>query len=144
MSAELKSQLMGRPDAAAYLIKELELEEILSPAELVKRMDVLLGDYFRSVEPLPGVRTLVEHLAEHRIPMAIATGSKKSNYLIKTGHLDYLFSHFGDMVICGDDPILEGKGKPDPTIFLEVCFAFRFKVRGLKLGRIVGCETTGD
>lgn len=55
------------------------------------------------------------------IRLQIATGSKKSNYLIKTSSklLTPLFALFGDKVMCGDDPILQGKGKPDPTIFLE-------------------------
>ena len=122
MTAEIKANLMGRPDAAAHLLESLGMTDLISTSELIRRMDLLLGEYFRSVQPLPGVRALVEHLKQHGIPMAIATGSKKSNYLIKTGHLDYIFGHFGDKVICGDDPILQGKGKPDPTIFLEVSF----------------------
>ena len=48
--------------------------------------------------------------AHHSIQ--IATGSKSDNYKIKTAHLDFLFKPFGTRVICGDDPILEGKGKP--------------------------------
>lgn len=43
----------------------------------------------------------------------------KKNYLIKSAHLSHLFDLFGDKVLCGDDPRLEGKGKPDPTIFVE-------------------------
>lgn len=146
MTAEIKANLMGRPDAARFLISELGMENVLSPVELVKRMDVLLADYFRSVQPLPGVRKLVEHLAEHRIPMAIATGSKKANYLIKTGHLDHIFGPFGDKVICGDDPILAGKGKPDPTIFLEVRLFSRNRVwtrlspRTLQAAKLLGID----
>lgn len=44
------------------------------------------------------------------MPIAIATGSKRKNYDIKTSHLQHLFAHFGDKVLCGDDPVLEGKG----------------------------------
>ncbi|KAI5479263.1 Haloacid dehalogenase-like hydrolase domain containing protein [Pseudohyphozyma bogoriensis] len=119
MTWEVKSQLMGRPahDSAATLIKAMDLP--LTPDELLAKMDVKLAEAFTKVQPLPGVVKLVHHLAKHKIPMAIATGSKQKNYAIKTAHLDYLFGPFGTNVLCGDDSILEGKGKPDPTIFLE-------------------------
>lgn len=57
---------------------------------------------------------------------------------MKSAHLPHLFEPFGSRILfvsfhlcvqpsdssshllhrCGDDPILEGKGKPDPTIFI--------------------------
>lgn len=43
----------------------------------------------------------------------------KKNFLIKSAHLPHLFDPFGDKILCGDDPRLGGKGKPDPTIFIE-------------------------
>jgi len=49
----------------------------------------------------------------------IATGSKRKNFDIKSAHLEHLFGPFSGKILCGDDPILEGKGKPDPTIFVE-------------------------
>ena len=48
----------------------------------------------------------------------IATGSKQKNFAVKSANLPELFAPFGDRILCGDDPRLEGKGKPDPTIFL--------------------------
>ncbi|SCV71543.1 BQ2448_3131 [Microbotryum intermedium] len=38
---------------------------------------------------------------------------------IKSSHLPHLFQPFGTRIMVGDDPCLEGKGKPDPTIFIE-------------------------
>ncbi|GAA5992503.1 hypothetical protein JCM5350_003499 [Sporobolomyces pararoseus] len=116
---EIKSQLMGRPahDAARLLIEltgvPLTVEQILSQsAEGLEKA-------FREVQPLPGVIKLVKHLEKHKVPMAIATGSMKKNFLIKSAHLPHLFDPFGDKILCGDDPRLGGKGKPDPTIFIE-------------------------
>ncbi|GJN92598.1 hypothetical protein Rhopal_005633-T1 [Rhodotorula paludigena] len=116
---EIKAQLMGRPahDSAARLIAATGIP--LSVDELLTTMDQKLDRLFRSVEPLPGVVKLVQHLEKHKVPMAIATGSKKKNFLIKSGHLQHLFGLFSTNILCGDDPILEGKGKPDPTIFIE-------------------------
>ncbi|KAK4057097.1 hypothetical protein OIO90_001997 [Microbotryomycetes sp. JL221] len=119
MTWEIKAGIMGRPahDAANYLIKATNLP--LTPDELLRRMDVALEERFRTVKPLPGVARLVAHLAKHEVPMAIATGSKKKNFEIKSSHLGHLFDPFKGRVLCGDDPVLQGKGKPDPTIFLE-------------------------
>lgn len=134
---------MGRPahDAARVLIEltgvPLTVEEVLSQSSAG------LERKFREVQPLPGVLKLVKHLEQHKVPMAvsfspsrddsrdnfadsfstnsdqIATGSMKKNFLIKSAHLPHLFDPFGDKILCGDDPRLGGKGKPDPTIFIE-------------------------
>ncbi|GAA5953858.1 hypothetical protein JCM21900_005493 [Sporobolomyces salmonicolor] len=119
MTWEIKATVMGRPahDAAAHLIAATQIP--LTVDELLAKMDVGLDKAFRTVEPLPGVVRLVQHLEKHNIPMAIATGSKKKNFDIKSAHLPHLFGPFTNNILCGDDPILEGKGKPDPTIFIE-------------------------
>ncbi|KAG8967484.1 hypothetical protein FRC05_002079 [Tulasnella sp. 425] len=83
-------------------------------------------------QPLPGVIKLVKHLAKHQIPMAVATGSLKRNYDLKTVHLPELFESFEKRVICGDDPRLKDRGKPRPDVFL---------LAAELLGRKVG---TGD
>ncbi|GAA5912769.1 haloacid dehalogenase superfamily protein [Sporobolomyces salmoneus] len=119
MTWEIKSQLMGRPahDAARILI---ELTGVpLTVEEVLNQSSAGLERAFKEVQPLPGVMKLVKHLEAHKIPMAIATGSMKKNFLIKSAHLPHLFDPFGDKILCGDDPRLEGKGKPDPTIFIE-------------------------
>lgn len=110
---------MGRPahDSAARLIAATGIPFTVD--ELLSTMDSKLDRLFRTVQPLPGVIKLVHHLQKHGVPIAIATGSKSKNYRIKSGHLPHLFDAFGTNVLCGDDPILEGKGKPDPTIFIE-------------------------
>jgi len=119
MTWEIKSQIMGRPapSAAQVLIDltgvPLTVEEVLSQSSKG------LENAFTKVQPLPGVLKLVKHLEKHNVPMAIATGSMKKNFLIKSAHLSHLFDPFNGKVLCGDDPRLEGKGKPDPTIFIE-------------------------
>ncbi|KAF7979081.1 hypothetical protein HWV62_43585 [Athelia sp. TMB] len=70
------------------------------------------------VKLLPGVRKLVLHLHKHLIPIAVATGSRRRNYEMKTAHLGEVFDCFEGRVICGDDAIAGMRGKPEPDIFL--------------------------
>lgn len=90
-------------------------------------MNLLLPSAFATVQALPGILKLVKHLVQKGIPIAIATGSTRLNYLLKTSHLVELFSYFrldslegegGRTIICGDDALLKGVGKPDPKIFI--------------------------
>ena len=87
---------------------------------------------------LPGVERLVHHLKKHNIPMAVATGSRRRNYTLKTSgeRVQSVFRHFDleQNVVTGDplpeDPdvpgrvtngergIRKGRGKPHPDIFL--------------------------
>ena len=79
------------------------------------------------VKPLPGVIKLVEHLKSHKIPMAVATGSIRRNFELKSAHLQDLFGAFGKNIICGDDPTIS-KGKPAPDIFLVAAKALEKQV----------------
>ncbi len=69
------------------------------------------------VQLLPGVSRLVMHLAAHHIPIAIATGSSRRAFALKTSHLQHVFAHFGSNVICGSDDGA-GRGKPFPDVYL--------------------------
>lgn len=119
--------------SAKLLIEAVNLP--LTPEELLSEMDTKLHIAFAQIQPLPGVMRLVKHLQLNKIPMAvglsfslekqsrlladfcylddqIATGSKASNFDIKRAILPALFEPFGSNFICGDDPVLLGKGKP--------------------------------
>lgn len=79
---------------------------------------------------LPGVRKLVLHLKACNIPIAVATGSKRRNFELKTGHLREVFDCFEGNIVCGDDVQYQMRGKPYPDIFLVAARE--------KLGRAVG------
>lgn len=76
-----------------------------------------MEEYFRKVKPMPGAVRLVQHLDKHKIPMAVATGSKRRNFELKSSNNQELFAPFGSRVICGDDQRLK-RGKPHPDVFL--------------------------
>ena len=91
--------------------------------------------YWPHVQLLPGVARLVAHLAAHNVPIAIATGSSRRNFALKTSHLQHVFSHFGSNVICASDDGA-GRSKPFPDVFLAAA---------RKLGRAVGSiDEEGD
>lgn len=110
----------------------------LTAEEYIKQRTVGQDLLWPTVRPLPGVPKLIAHLAKHRIPIAVATSSKRRNFLLKSANLHAeIFGHFGcgtddgqEMVVCGDDVAGKTTGKPEPYIFL--CAARE------KLGRNVG------
>lgn len=90
----------------------------LSIEDYIKERNALQDKMWPTVPLLPGVAKLVKHLKKHNIPIAIATGSRREKYLLKTGHLQDVFGLFEGKVICGDDTQYAMRGKPFPDIFL--------------------------
>lgn len=86
------------------------------PTFLKDRNDLLLKA-FETVKPMPGAQRLVAHLAKHKIPICVATGSKKPNYEIKSGANPEIYKHFEGRAITGSDERLK-RAKPAPDIFL--------------------------
>ncbi|KAI8047002.1 HAD-like domain-containing protein [Syncephalis plumigaleata] len=114
---ELKAPMMGQTAhaAAEYLIKATGIP-LTAEAYLEERNRMQL-ELFPTCRPLPGVERLIRHLKKHNIPIAVASGSYKDAYKLKTMNHQSLFSLF-DYVILGDDPAVK-HGKPAPDIFNE-------------------------
>ncbi|CCL98693.1 uncharacterized protein FIBRA_00696 [Fibroporia radiculosa] len=141
MTWDIKAGLMGKPerDAAAHL---LAFFPDLPPSFTIDTYLALrrAGQDARwpYVQPLPGAVRLVRHLHAHGVPIAVATGSQRRNYVQKSAHLmDALFECFAGRVVCADDGLVApGRGKPHPDVFLvaaERC-----------LGRRVGVAEAGE
>jgi len=131
MTWEIKAGLMGKPErqASEHLLSFFP-DIDLTIDQYIKERTEMQDTLWPTVSPLPGVEKLVRHLHTHGIPMAVATGSQRRNFVLKTSHLDSLFALFGGNVVCGDDErILPGRGKPNPDVFL---------VAAKSLGRNVG------
>ncbi|KAF8070453.1 HAD-like domain-containing protein [Lyophyllum atratum] len=119
MTWDIKAGLMGKPErqAAEHLLAffpdiPLSLDSYLS------QRNTLQDAIWPTVPLLPGVRKLVLHLKAHNVPIAVATGSRRRNFELKTGHLGEVFDCFDGKVVCGDDAQYAMKGKPAPDIFL--------------------------
>ncbi|KIO32284.1 hypothetical protein M407DRAFT_241533 [Tulasnella calospora MUT 4182] len=116
---DIKSSMMGKPEreGATWLLNRFP-DIPLSIDEFITERRAIQDALWPTCQVLPGIRKLVEHLAKHKIPMAVATGSIRRNYNLKAVHHPKVFDLFENRVICGDDPRLKGLGKPRPDIFL--------------------------
>jgi pseudouridine 5'-phosphatase len=105
-------------DAASHLLSffpdiDLTIDDYLAQRD--EAQDAL----WPTVPLLPGARKLIEHLHKYKVPMAIATGSRRRNYELKTSRLGVVFDLFDGKIVCADDGVIEtGRGKPHPDIYL--------------------------
>ncbi|CZR53170.1 related to GS1 protein [Phialocephala subalpina] len=157
----IKPQLQGRPAAESIrrLLQYFNLQNV-DPVEYTKQLHKVQEQEFRKSEPLPGALKLLQDLkGGGKVHIALATSSARSHYLMKTQHLDHMFTLFPEnRKILGDDPrIPKGRGKPCPDIYLlalkainesldegeepirpEECLVFEDGVPGVVAGRRAG------
>lgn len=119
MTWDMKAGLMGKPErqAAEHLLASFPYITLTLESYLSQR-NALQDAIWPTVPLLPGVQKLVLHLKAHNIPIAVATGSRRRNFELKTGHLGEVFDCFEGKVVCGDDTRFGMRGKPAPDIFL--------------------------
>ncbi|KAF8647150.1 hypothetical protein AX16_006981 [Volvariella volvacea WC 439] len=119
MTWDIKAGLMGKPErqAAEHLLSHFPDIPLSLETYLVER-NILQDKLWPTVPVLPGVRKLVHHLKAHNIPIAVATGSRRRNFDLKTQNQQELFACFDGKVVCGDDVQYAMKGKPEPDVFL--------------------------
>jgi len=137
MTWEMKAGCMGRPEreAAVHLLSYFPEIPLTVDSYLTQR-NIAQDALWPTVQLLPGVQKLVLHLRKHKIPIAVATGSRRRNYNMKTGHLMEVFGCFEGKVVCGDDNPGKMRGKPEPDIFL---LAAREQL-GRKVGESTECS----
>jgi beta-phosphoglucomutase-like phosphatase (HAD superfamily) len=131
------TRFLAEMDSALHLLSFFP-DISLTVDDYLRRKDESQDRLWPNVPLLPGVEKLVHHLKKHNVPMAVATGSLKRNYILKTSgeQLQSVFQHFDleKNVVTGDpmpeDPdvsgrvangkrgIRKGRGKPHPDIFL--------------------------
>jgi len=110
--------MMGlrQKESAEYLINTLKLE-ISAETYLAQRNKRQNELFAQGVKLLPGVRTLIIHLHNHKIPIAVASSSHHAAYVLKTKLESDIFALF-PIVVLGDNPAVK-EGKPAPDIFIE-------------------------
>jgi HAD superfamily hydrolase (TIGR01509 family) len=113
----LKSKMMGQKaiEAAQIFVTELNLEDVLTPEDLLIQREAALDEMFPNSQLLPGAERLLRHLKAHNIPFSLATSSHRRHFELKTTLHTELFSLF-DHITTGDSI---SRGKPAPDIFLH-------------------------
>ncbi|XP_020962469.1 (DL)-glycerol-3-phosphatase 2 isoform X1 [Arachis ipaensis] len=120
----LKAKMMGRKaiEAARVFVEESGISDSLSAEQFLVEREEMLQELFPTSELMPGADRLLRHLHAKGVPIALATGSHKRHFELKTqrhGELFALMHH----VVLGDD--LEVKqGKPSPDVFLAAAKRF--------------------
>ncbi|KAK2463668.1 hypothetical protein APHAL10511_004419 [Amanita phalloides] len=119
MTWDIKAGCMGQPErASAEHLLSFFPDISLTPESFVDKKNEMLDRLWPTVSVLPGARKLIRHLKAHNIPIAVATGSRRRAYGLKTKNLQELFSSFEGKVVCGDDQQYNMRGKPNPDVFL--------------------------
>jgi HAD superfamily hydrolase (TIGR01509 family) len=118
----VQQQILGKPEieGAGIIVKQLGLD--MEPTQLLQLRDNVLLELFRNVKPKRGAMELLQQAHARNIPIAIATSSNRKYLHLKASNNKTLFD-LVQHVICGDDPAVVGKGKPNPDIYLEAAKA---------------------
>ena len=114
--------------------------------ELVELTDSIVTPYFTNLEtidPMPGVQSLIESLKSENIPIALASSSA-SNVIEIVLHKTEFKKHFNVVV----DSKMAGASKPEPDIFLlaakklgiapESCVVIEDSTNGIRAAKSAG------
>ncbi|KAJ4828139.1 DL-glycerol-3-phosphatase [Turnera subulata] len=120
----LKAKMMGGKalESARIFVEETGISDSLSAEQFLVEREEMLQKLFPTTELMPGASRLIKHLHAKGIPMALATGSHKRHFGLKTTKHGELFSLMHHLVL-GDDPEVK-QGKPAPDVFLAAARRF--------------------
>jgi len=120
LTSTLEAKLTGLSAMQVARTLQSECGMDISPAALRAELDREIKPYLSKASLKPGARRLIRHLADHGIPLALATSSRKMNAQVKMSGYPDVFSHFSHMVFRDD----VSSGKPSPDIFVEALARF--------------------
>ncbi|XP_072397629.1 probable pseudouridine-5'-phosphatase [Diabrotica undecimpunctata] len=148
---EYHELLTGMPetDTLNKIIKDFQLPVELEPfrKHFREATDYLLAD----VDFMPGAVTLIKHLHEHGIPLAIGTSSPQDSADIKFSKKRDIFDLFHHVVCGGTDPeVIHGKPAPDTFLLAakrfpgspspEKCLVFEDATNGVTAALSAGMQ----
>ncbi|KAJ6355425.1 hypothetical protein OIU77_005920 [Salix suchowensis] len=120
----LKAKMMGKKamESARIFVEETGISDSLSAENFLVEREAMLQNLFPTSDLMPGASRLIKHLHAKGIPIAVATGSHKRHFALKTQRHGGLFSLMHHIVL-GDDPEVK-QGKPSPDVFLAAARRF--------------------
>ncbi|KAF9662632.1 hypothetical protein SADUNF_Sadunf18G0074500 [Salix dunnii] len=120
----LKAKMMGKKamESARIFVEETGISDSLSAENFLAEREAMLQNLFPTSDLMPGASRLIKHLHAKGIPIAVATGSHKRHFDLKTQRHGGLFSLMHHIVL-GDDPEVK-QGKPSPDVFLAAARRF--------------------
>lgn len=120
----LKAKMMGKKaiESARIFVEETGISDSLSAEDFLVEREAMLQNLFPTSDLMPGASRLIRHLHAKGIPIAVATGSHKRHFGLKTQRHGELFSLMHHIVL-GDDPEVK-QGKPSPDVFLAAARRF--------------------
>nr|XP_022901832.1 pseudouridine-5'-phosphatase-like [Onthophagus taurus] len=121
-SLDWRLKVMGRTGKSTWQTVAKELKLKIGWKSLYQQYRESAKDTLTLAPLRPGVEKLINHLYKHKIPMAIATSSKKTSFTAKTKHIKHLISKFHHVLSGGDDYRVT-ESKPSGQIF-SVCASF--------------------
>ncbi|WVZ94322.1 hypothetical protein U9M48_040227 [Paspalum notatum var. saurae] len=103
----LKAKMMGKTTAEStrILFEECSLTGLLTPEEFLHEREIMLKELLPSCVAMPGVLRLIEHLHTNGVPIAVATGTHKHHFALKTQNHQEVFSLMHH-IVTGDDVML--------------------------------------
>jgi len=112
----IKGNMIGLAEleAARYLVETLALP--ITPEEYLSERNGMLRKGFAECDAMSGAESLVRHLHQHEVPMAVATSSSKELFQVKISRHTAWFNLF-PVIVAGDDPAIR-HAKPAPDLFL--------------------------
>lgn len=121
----LKAKMMGKKaiESARIFVEETGISDSLSAEDFLVEREAMLQSLFPTSDLMPGASRLIRHLHAKGIPIAVATGSHKRHFGLKTQRHSELFSLMHHIVL-GDDPEVK-QGKPSPDVFLAAARRFQ-------------------
>ncbi|PWZ45008.1 (DL)-glycerol-3-phosphatase 1, mitochondrial [Zea mays] len=120
----VKAKMMGKTTAEStrILFEEFGLAGLLTPEQFLEERETMLKKLLPTCVAMPGVLRLINLLHTNGIPIAVATGTHKHHFALKTQNHEDIFSLMHH-IVTGDDPEVKA-GKPSPDIFLAAMRRF--------------------